>query len=94
MDGDFISVWEKDRLTRFEVARLLGARTLQISFGAPILIKQPKDAFNPSELAKQEFKELKIPMTIKRPMPSGQKIVIDIKTGMKNWLDRHNGEII
>jgi len=94
MDGDFIPVWEKGRLTRFEVARLLGARTLQISLGAPLLIKQPKDVFNPGLLAKEEFKQLKVPMTIKRPMPSGEKVIIDIKVGAKNWLDRHNGEVI
>jgi len=33
-------------------------------------------------------------MTIKRIMPSGEKVVIDIKTGIKNWLDEHNGDII
>jgi len=44
-------------------------------------------------LAKEEFKQIKVPMTIKRPLPSGEKIVIDIKEGIKNWLEEHNGEI-
>ena len=81
-------------MTRFEVARIIGARTLQISLGAPLLIKQPKDEINPVELAKEEFKQLKVPMTIKRTMPSGEKVVVDIKIGVKNWLDEHNGGIV
>ncbi|MBD3155188.1 MAG: DNA-directed RNA polymerase subunit K [Candidatus Aenigmarchaeota archaeon] len=92
--GDFIAVWPEDRLTRFEVARVIGARSLQISLGAPLLIKKPKSTFRPVELAKEEFKQLKVPMTIKRTLPSGKQIVVDIKTGIKNWLDEHNGEII
>ncbi|MEM5792960.1 MAG: DNA-directed RNA polymerase subunit K [Candidatus Aenigmatarchaeota archaeon] len=85
--------WPRNRLTRFEVARIIGARSLQISLGAPLLIKPPKDEFDPIKLAKEEFKQLKVPMTIKRPLPSGEKIVIDIKEGIKNWLEEHKGEI-
>ena len=81
-------------MTRFEVTRIISARTLQISLGAPLLIEQPKGIFNPATLAKEEFKQIKVPMTIKRVMPSGEKVVIDIKVGIKNWLDEHNGEIV
>jgi DNA-directed RNA polymerase subunit K len=90
----FITIWPKDRLTRFEVARVLSARALQISLGAPLLIKQPKSVFNPIVLAKEEFKQSKIPITVKRTLPSGEKDVIEIKTGIKNWLDEHDGQII
>ena len=89
-----IPIWPEYKLTRFEVARLIGARSLQISLGAPLLIKQPKGEFNPIELAKEEFKQIKVPMTIKRTMPSGEQVVINIKIGIKNWLDEHNGGII
>jgi len=81
-------------LTRFEVARILGARALQISLGAPLLIKEPKNIFDPVTLAKEEFKEIKVPITIKRTMPSGEKEILDIKVGVKNWLDEHNGGIV
>ena len=91
---NFISIWPKDRLTRFEVARIIGARSLQISLGAPLLIKPPKEVFNPIELAKEEFKKKKVPMTIKRPMPSGEKLLIDIKKGINNWLEEHNGDVL
>jgi len=58
------------------------------------LIKSPKGVINPAEIAKEEFKKVKIPMTIRRELPSGEKITIDIKKGIKNWLEEHKGEII
>lgn len=85
-------IWPNDRFTRFEVARLIGARTLQISLGAPVLIKE-EEITNPIELARLEFKAGMIPITIKRKMPSGEEVVIDVKTAIKNWLADHAGEI-
>ena len=86
-------IWPKDRLTRFEVARILGARALQISLGAPVLVKVEKDEFDPVTLAEEEFKQIKVPMTIKRTLPDGERAVVDIKAGIKNWLENHNGKI-
>lgn len=84
-------IWAEDRLTRFEVARLLGARALQISLGAPILIKTEKiDAL---EIAKEEFKKRIIPITVKRRLPNGEEIVIKIKDAIENWLKEHEEEI-
>ena len=88
-----IQVWPKDRLTKFEVARIIGARSLQISLGAPLLVKEIKDESDPITLAEAEFVAGKVPMTVRRTLPSGEKIVIDIKSGVKNWLDEHNGGI-
>ncbi|MCX8178746.1 MAG: DNA-directed RNA polymerase subunit K [Candidatus Aenigmarchaeota archaeon] len=79
--------WPKDRLTRFEVARIIGARSLQIFLGAPVLIKT--DSSDPMEIAEQEFKQVKIPMTIKRPMPDGSKEIVDIKKAIKNWVEEN-----
>ncbi len=87
------SGWPRDRLTRFEVSRVIGARALQISLGAPILIKTEKNDFDPIDIAESEFKEIKIPMTIKRPMPDNSTETIDIKKSIKNWLEEKNGEI-
>ncbi len=80
--------WPEDRLTRFEVARIISARALQISVGAPILIKTNER--DPSKIAEQEFKQMKIPMTIKRKLPNGQKIIVDIKKATKKWLEENN----
>ena len=56
--------------TKYEKARLIGARALQISMGAPIRIKlSDKDLetvnFNPLEIAKKEYDEGVIPLEIK-----------------------------
>jgi DNA-directed RNA polymerase subunit K/omega len=84
--------WPRDRLTRFEVARLLGARALQISLGAPVLVKVEKET-NPIQIAKLEFKNKMLPITVKRRLPSGEEIVINIKEAIENWLINHGGEI-
>ena len=83
-------IWPRDRLTRFEGARLLGARTLQISLGAPVLVKtENSDA---SKTARQEFKENVIPMTIKRKLPSDEYTTVEIKKAIEGWVKEHPGE--
>ena len=54
-----------DELTRFEKTRIISARALQLSMGAPVLIKTEKNS--PREIAKQEFEKDVLPITIKRP---------------------------
>jgi len=56
----------KLKYTRFEKARIVGARALQISMGAPSLIKIPKEIISPIDIAMLEFKEDAIPITVKR----------------------------
>lgn len=91
--GGEMGGWPNDRLTRFEVARIIGARALQISLGAPLLVKVEKEEIDPINIAETEFKEIRIPMTIKRPMPDGSSETVDIKKGTKNWLEEKNGEL-
>lgn len=54
------------KYTRFEKARIIGARALQISLGAPILIRVPKDLIDPIAIAEMEFKKGVMPITVKR----------------------------
>ncbi len=59
-------------LTVYEKARLIGARALQISMGAPLLIDFSKEdlealKYNPIEIAKRELDKGVLPITIKRP---------------------------
>ena len=54
------------KYTRFEKARIIGARALQISMGAPSLIKIPKDVIFPIDIAMLEFKMDAIPITVTR----------------------------
>ena len=53
--------------TIYEKARIIGARALEISMGAPILIKRKKDEYNPIEIAKKEFEKGVIPISVRRP---------------------------
>jgi len=84
-------IWPKDKLTRFEVARLIGARSLQIALGAPVLTKTKET--DPLKVSKQEFKEKIVPITIKRKLPNKEVQVVEIKKAINNWLVEHKGEI-
>jgi DNA-directed RNA polymerase subunit K len=52
--------------TRFERARILCARALQISLGAPILIDILPSLVDPVEIAELEFAAGRIPITVRR----------------------------
>lgn len=54
------------KYTRFERARIIGARGLQISMGAPILIKVPEELIDPIDIAMKEFEKGVLPITVKR----------------------------
>ena len=58
-------------LTRFERARIMGARALQLSLGAPVFIEIPKNATTSLEIAMEELKQKVIPIVIKRTLPNG-----------------------
>ena len=65
---------ETMNFTKYEKARMIGSRALQISMGAPFMVKlSQKDLeeikFNPVEISKREFEEGVLPISIKRPMP-------------------------
>ena len=66
-------------LTRFERARIMGARALQLSLGAPVFIEIPKNATSSLEIAMEELKQRVIPIVIKRTLPNGdyQHLPID-----------------
>ncbi len=85
-------VWPQDRFTRFEVARLLGARSLQIALGAPVLVDVAKGT-DSVRIAKEEFKSKMIPITVKRRMPDNKESVVDVKSAVDNWLQDHSGVI-
>ena len=62
-------------MTKYEKARIIGSRVLQLSMGAPFLVKlSEKDLealrYDPIEIAKLEFKEGVLPITVRRFMPN------------------------
>ncbi len=56
-------------LTKFERSRIIGARALQISFGAPVLTDLPKTSLDPLRIAEKELIEKVLPLTIRREYP-------------------------
>lgn len=65
---------EEAKFTKYEKARMIGSRALQIAMGAPFLIKIPKKdlegmGYNTIEIAKLEFEKGVLPITVKRPLP-------------------------
>ena len=57
-------------LTKYEKARVIGARALQISKNAPILVN-PQEETDPILIAEKELREHKIPFIIRRFLPDG-----------------------
>ena len=71
---------EKQEFTRFETARIIGARALQISMDAPLLIKLSDEElvamhYDAMKIATREFTSGVLPISVRRPMP--------LKTGGK-----------
>ena len=52
--------------TRYERARLIGARALQIKMGAPLLMKIPEGMKRPIDIATLELDKDILPITVKR----------------------------
>ncbi|UCD20636.1 MAG: DNA-directed RNA polymerase subunit K [archaeon] len=66
--------FSKEEYTKYEIARILGARALQISANAPILLKLTKEQleemhYDAIKIAEAELEAGILPITIKRPMP-------------------------
>lgn len=91
------NIWP-NKLTRYEIARIVGARALQLSLGAPPLI-------NPDELPVKDSVVVSIvellrgllPITIRRLMPNGEYRLIPatklissenrryLETALRSW---------
>jgi len=64
----------EDKFTKYELARILGARALQIAMDAPLLLKIDEKElesinFNPIEIAKRELAANVLPITVNKPLP-------------------------
>ena len=70
------------KITRFEKARIVGARSLQISMGAPILVEVDETLTSPIDIAMKELEVGILPITIRRTLPDGTFQDIPLK-----WLN-------
>lgn len=93
--------------TKYEVARILGARGLQIAMDAPLLMEFGKEElekikFDPIEIARIEFESGVLPITVKRPMPRKiekklkREVVKEVKEEIKKEIEevKAEGEIM
>jgi len=65
---------EAKKFSKYEVARILGARSLQIAMNAPLLIKIEKEdlekiKFDALKIAEIEFNSNVLPISVKKPFP-------------------------
>lgn len=64
----------QEQFTKYEIARILGARALQLAMDAPVLLKMDKDKleeinYDVLKIAELEFEGGVLPITVKRPFP-------------------------
>jgi DNA-directed RNA polymerase subunit K len=69
-----IKLEDQEEFTKYEIARILGARALQIAMNAPVLLKITEEKlkeirYDSLEIAKLELQEGVLPISVKRPMP-------------------------
>jgi len=62
------------KFTKYEIARILGARSLQLAMDAPVLLKMSEQEaddlnFDTLKTAERELEAEVLPITIKRPLP-------------------------
>ncbi|KAL0262587.1 subunit common to RNA polymerases I, II, and III [Diplodia seriata] len=57
-------------MTKYERARVLGTRALQISMNAPVLVDLEGET-DPLQIALKELREKKIPLVVRRYLPDG-----------------------
>lgn len=58
-------------LTRFERAKIIGSRALQLSLGAPSFVKVSKSIHDPILIATLELDKTVMPLIIRRTYPDG-----------------------
>ncbi|WNZ30487.1 MAG: DNA-directed RNA polymerase subunit K [Candidatus Bathyarchaeota archaeon] len=71
------------KITRFERARIVGARALQIAMGAPLLIASPAARAGPIDIAIMELESGILPLTIRRTLPNEEYQDVPLK-----WLSK------
>ncbi len=80
INSDETKIWVgPPKLTRFERARIVGARSLQIAMGAPILVEPSASLSNPIDIAIKELELGILPMTVRRTLPDGAHQDIPLK---------------
>ncbi|MBI3840973.1 MAG: DNA-directed RNA polymerase subunit K [Thaumarchaeota archaeon] len=77
--ADFVVRIGPAKLTRFEKARIVGARSLQIAMGAPPFVALEGPYRGPIDVATAELEADALPVSIRRSLPNGITQDIPIK---------------
>jgi DNA-directed RNA polymerase subunit K len=69
---------KENKFSKYERARIIGARALQVSMDAPILVKLKKEEledlnYDPLKIAEKELNDGVLPISVNRPMPGKKK---------------------
>jgi DNA-directed RNA polymerase subunit K/omega len=83
----------KIKLTKYEIARVIGARALQLAYDAIPLV-EPKPNETPIDIAKREFEEGLLPIIIRRKLPDGSYEDIDLMEYFKTLKKEKAKELI
>ena len=64
----------EEKYTKYEIARILGARSLQLAMDAPVLLKISKEEqeeinYDVLKIAERELEAEVLPITVRRPLP-------------------------
>lgn len=99
-----LSIAKEDRtttpyMTKYERARVLGTRALQISLNAPVLVDIEGET-DPLQIAMKELSQRKIPLVVRRYLPDGSfedwgcdELIIDLQGDKKNQKVKGENEI-
>ncbi len=69
----------KKRLTKFEKARIIGLRSLELSLGAPpLILVEQSSRLSAAEIATQEVEKKILPLIIGRRMPDGSYVYVPL----------------
>lgn len=79
---------EEMKLTRYEKARIIGARALQISMGAPSALQTHENLLHPIDIALSEFEQGIIPLKVKKKIHTGLRNPIKHSTEDKHSEER------
>jgi len=71
-------------LTKYEKARIIGARALQISMGAPVMIDVSSAPMGRFGFAEEELRAGVLPMTVRRSLPTGEYNDVPLSVLLKN----------
>ncbi|MDG6961541.1 MAG: DNA-directed RNA polymerase subunit K [Nitrososphaerota archaeon] len=77
--SDFEVTIGPPKLTRFEKARIVGARSLQLAMGAPAFVSLEGGYRGPIQTAMLELEADALPISIRRSLPNGITQDIPIK---------------